>query len=86
MLGNLDEIASRTSCSNSSNVLMMIVEEFKQFCDSDPRKSNIISLVSVILMKLGKSFRRMFFIPGIQLIGVSSVPSSLKFSSVTHGR
>ena len=79
------EIASNTSFSNSSNVLKMIVEEFKQFRASDPIKSNIVSLVSVVLMKLGKSLSLMFFMPEIQSIGVSSVPSSLKLSSVTCG-
>jgi hypothetical protein len=80
------EIASSTSNSSSSNVWKMIAEEFKQFRASDPRKSNKVSLVSVVLMKLGRSLSRMFFMSGIQLIGVSRVPSSLKLWSVTHGR
>ena len=79
-------IASRTSCSNSSNVLKMIAGEFKQFRASDPIKSNIVSVMSVVLMKLGRSISLIFFNPGIQLIGVSRVPSYLKVSSVTHER
>jgi hypothetical protein len=79
-------IAFSTSHSNSSNVLKMIAEEFKQFRASDPKKSNKVSLISVVLMKLGMSLSRMFFMPEIQSIGVSSVPSSLKLSSVTRGK
>ncbi|GLT71049.1 hypothetical protein SLA2020_430920 [Shorea laevis] len=84
MRGNMAEIACSTSFSNSSNVLNMIAEEFKQFCASNPRKSNMVSLTSVVLIKLGRSLSWMSFMPGIQLIGVSSVPSSLKLSSITQ--
>jgi hypothetical protein len=41
------EIASNTSYSNSSNVLKMIAEEFKQFRASDPIKSNIVNFISI---------------------------------------
>ena len=81
MLGKMAEISSNTSCSNSSNVLKMIAEDFKQFYASDPKKSNIMSLTSVTLMKLGMSLSLIFFMPGIQSIGWSSVPSCLKLSS-----
>jgi len=86
MRGNIAEIASSTSYSNSSNVLKMIAEEFRQFCVSDLIKSNEFPSISVVLMKLGRSLSRTFFMPEIQSIGVSSVPSSLKLSSVARGK
>jgi hypothetical protein len=82
----MTEISSSTSFSNSLITLKMIAEEFKRFCAYDPRKSNMISLISVVLTKLWMPLIRMFFMPGIQSIGVSSVPSSLKLSSVTRGK
>jgi len=46
------EIASSTSYSNSSNVLKMIAEEFKQFRAYDPCILNMVSLILVVLMTL----------------------------------
>jgi hypothetical protein len=81
MFGFVALRASRASLSNSSNVLMMIVEDFKQFRASEPKKSYMISFRSVTLMKLGMSLSRIFFKPEIQSKVVSKVPSVMKFSS-----
>ena len=80
------KMASSTSYSDLSNVLKMIAKEFKQFSVFDLTKSNMILVISVVLMNIGSSLSRMFFMLGIQSIDVSNVPSSLKLSSIAHDR
>ena len=48
----------------------MIADDFKQFFVSILTKSNIVSLMLVVLIKLGMSLSLMFGIPGIQSIGM----------------
>lgn len=72
---NVDATASNASFSKSSKVLKIMAGAFRQFCASSPMKSNIMSLGSVVRMKLGRSFRRTSCRPVIQSTGVFSVPS-----------
>jgi hypothetical protein len=74
MGGNMDESASNTSCSKASNVWKMRAEAFCALSISITAKSSIRSFGSVVLMKLGRSLKRIPFKPGIQSMTVSKYP------------
>ena len=81
--GNMAERASMASLSRESNVLMMMAEALEDRSVSVTMNLIMTSSGSVVLMKLGMSFKLAFFIiPDIQSIFVSRYPFVRQLQSV----
>lgn len=65
-------------------MFMIIALALGSLCNSWMKKLSMMSFLSVVLMKLGMSLRRMFCIGGIHSIVVSKSPFVKKFSSATE--
>lgn len=66
--------------SKSSKVFMITVVALEALCASLSMKLSMMSSGSVVLLKDGRSRRRILFIPGIPSMGVSRDPFIKKFS------
>lgn len=77
----MEESASKTWCSKESNVFIIIALALGSVSNSWMKKLSIMSSLSVVLMKLGISLKRIFSIGGIHSIVVSRSPFVKKFSS-----
>lgn len=69
-----------TSCSKASNVFKKIADDLEVSSTELTMNLNMKSFEFVVLMKLGKSFNRTFFIPG-NSIGVSKYPFVIQLAS-----
>ena len=75
-------IAFTALCSKSSKVFVITAVALDALCASLSMKLSMMSSGSVVLIKDGRSRRRILFIPGIPSMGVSRDPFIKKFSSM----